>query len=63
MTFLYQENELFHYGLRNLRTNYYRLSVLGNTQKWFIEQASYQILLWNGVPISVTAENFIEISH
>lgn len=62
MTFLYQENELFHFmDSETYEQTTIDSSVLGNTQKWMIEQATYQILLWNGIPISVTAENFIEI--
>jgi len=34
---------------------------VGDTKEWLKEQESYQIVLWNEDPISVTAPNFIEL--
>jgi elongation factor P len=36
-------------------------SAVGDTKEWLKEQESYQIVLWNEDPISVTAPNFIEL--
>ena len=34
---------------------------LGDTKKWLKEQDEYQIVLFNGTPISVTAPNFVTL--
>jgi len=34
---------------------------VGDTQKWLKEQEKYEVTLYNGAPISVTAPNFIEL--
>ncbi len=34
---------------------------IGDAQKWLKEQESYEVTLYNGAPISVTAPNFIEL--
>ena len=34
---------------------------MGDTQKWLKEQEKYEVTLYNGAPISVTAPNFIEL--
>ena len=37
------------------------ISSVGDTQKWLKEQEKYDVTLYNGSPISVTAPNFIEL--
>lgn len=34
---------------------------VGDTEKWLKEQETYEVTLYNGSPISVTAPNFIEL--
>ena len=62
MTFLYQEGEIFHFmDPETFEQISIEEAILGETKKWMIEQSPYQILLWNGAPISATPENFLEI--
>ena len=34
---------------------------LGNAKKWLKDQDEYQVMLFNGLPISVTAPNFVNL--
>ena len=34
---------------------------LGDTKKWILEQENYEITLFNGLPISVVAPNFVNL--
>lgn len=36
-------------------------NAMGDTVKWLKEQESYEVTLFNGSPISVTAPNFVEL--
>ena len=62
MTFLYPEGSL--YNFMDPET-FEQISIdeeaIGNNKQWMIEQNDYMVLLWDGSPISITPDNFLEI--
>lgn len=62
LTYLYQEGEIYHFmDPQSFEQLTIDESTLGDTVKWMLEQNAYQVLLWNGSPISITPDNFIEL--
>jgi elongation factor P len=63
MEYLYTDGEFYHFmktdgSFEQVAAS---ASAVGDTKEWLKEQESYQIVLWNDDPISVTAPNFIEL--
>ena len=63
MEYLYTDGEFYHFmktdgSFEQVAAS---ASAVGDTKEWLKEQESYQIVLWNEDPISVTAPNFIEL--
>lgn len=63
MSFLYAGQGEWHF--MNL-TDYEQIqveeSVLGDQKNWLKEEATCQILLWNGKPIGITLPNFVHLT-
>lgn len=36
-------------------------AAVGDTLKWLKEQDTYEVTLWNGVPLTITPPNFVEL--
>ena len=63
MEYLYTDGEFYHFmktdgSFEQVAAS---ASAVGDTKERLKEQESYQIVLWNDDPISVTAPNFIEL--
>lgn len=63
MEYLYSDGEFYHFmktdgSFEQVAAS---ASAVGDAKEWLKEQESYQIVLWNEDPISVTAPNFIEL--
>jgi elongation factor P len=63
MEYLYTDGEFYHFMKTDGSFEQFAASAaaVGDTKAWLKEQESYQIVLWNEAPISVTAPNFIEL--
>lgn len=62
MEFLYNDGEFYTFMDPNTFEQCQADSnALGDTVKWLKEQESYEVTLFNGSPISVTAPNFVEL--
>src|SRR5699024_9737823 len=62
MEYLYNDGEFWHFMNQ---TNFEQVgaaeSAVSDVKKWLKEQDVCVITLWNGVPISVTPPNFVEL--
>lgn len=63
MQYLYNDGEFWYFMHPE---TYEQLSAdataVGDNAKWLKEQDSCQLTLWNGVPLSVTPPNFVELT-
>lgn len=60
LQFLYQDGDQFHFmnpdTYEQVEVN---VSAIQEAQKWLKEQSLYQVVFWDGRPVSVTPENFM----
>ena len=63
MEYLYNDGEFWHFMKTD--DSYEQLaadsSAIREAKNWLKEQDTYQVILWNDSPISVTAPNFVEM--
>jgi elongation factor P len=63
MQYLYNDGEFWHFMDPN---TYEQLaaseSAVGDAAKWLKEQDTCAVTLWNGVPLTVTPPNFVELT-
>lgn len=62
MQYLYNDGEFWHFMDQN---SFEQIAAdkqaVGETSKWLKEQDVCEVTLWNGVPLSVTPPNFVEL--
>ena len=62
LEYSYTDGEFFYFmDPDSFEQHAAEISSVGDTQKWLKEQEKYDVTLYNGSPISVTAPNFIEL--
>ena len=61
VSFLYEDGQHWHFMDDQYEQVEADSAVVGETAKWLKEEDKCMILLWNESPISVTAENFVEL--
>lgn len=61
VSFLYEDGQLWHFMDEQYEQVEASSTAVGETAKWLKEEDQCMILLWNESPISVTAENFVEL--
>lgn len=62
LEYSYTDGEFFHFmDPISFEQHAASQDAVGDTQKWLKEQEKYEVTLYNGAPISVTAPNFIEL--
>jgi len=63
MQYLYNDGELWHFMVPESFEQYAAdTNVVGDAKKWLKEQDVCIVTLYNGVPISVTPPNFVELA-
>ena len=63
MEYLYTDGEFWHFMMTDGSYEQHAASrdALGETVDWLKEQEVYSVTLYNGVPLSVSAPNFVEL--
>ncbi len=63
MEYLYTDGEFWHFMMTDGSFEQHAADekAVGDTRKWLKEQEVYQVTLFNGAPLSVTAPNFVEL--
>ena len=63
MEYLYTDGEFWHFMMTDGSFEQHAASreAVGDTLDWLKEQEKYQVTLYNGAPLSVTAPNFVEL--
>lgn len=60
LQYLYSDDEFAHFMHPETFEQYsVNISILGDAKKWMKEQDSCSVMLWDGIPISVTPPNFV----
>jgi elongation factor P len=62
MQFLYKEGDSWHFMDPESYEQYdFNAKTLGSVVQWIKEQAVCAVTLWNGMPLTVEAPNFVEL--
>lgn len=62
MEFLYNDGEFYHFMLPDTFEQYAAdTTAVGDTAKWLKGQEMCIVTLWNNIPLSVSAPNFVEL--
>jgi len=63
MEYLYNDGEFYHFMATDGSFEQHAASAeaVGDTKNWLKEQEQYEVTLYNGEPISVSAPNFVEL--
>lgn len=62
MQYLYQDGEMWHFMVPATYEQYAAdESAMADALKWMKEEETYTVTLWNGIPISVTPPNFLNL--
>jgi elongation factor P len=62
MQYLYADGEFWHFMVPDTFEQYAAdATAVGDARQWLKEQDVCQVTLWNNVPLSVTAPNFVEL--
>ncbi|RRJ82328.1 elongation factor P [Aestuariirhabdus litorea] len=63
MEYLYTDGEFWHFMLTDGTFEQYAADAkaVGDTVNWLKEQEKYEVTLYNGAPLSVTAPNFVDL--
>ncbi len=62
MQFLYSDNEFWHFmEPTSFEQHQADKNALGSTAKWLKGEEMCVVTLWNGVPLSITPPNFVEL--
>ncbi len=63
MEYLYSDSEFFHFMATDGSFEQYGapIDAVGETKNWLKEQEAYEVTLFNGAPIAVSAPNFVEL--
>jgi elongation factor P len=62
MEYLYSDGEFWHFmEPESFEQHQADANAVGETSKWLKEQGRYEVTLYNGAPLSVSAPNFVEL--
>ncbi|MCL6415622.1 elongation factor P [Aestuariirhabdus sp. Z084] len=63
MEYLYTDGEFWHFMMTDgsFEQHAADAKAVGDTVNWLKEQEKYEVTLYNGAPLSVTAPNFVEL--
>jgi len=62
LQYLYNDGEFYHFmDVNTFEQLQADVAAVGDTSRWLKEQDNCEVTLFNGVPLSVTAANFVEL--
>ena len=62
VSFLYDDGETWHFMDPNYEQIEASKEVVGENAKWLVEESTCTLLLWDGQPLFITPENFVELT-